>query len=137
MIEFLDNNPILTHSHSLTVTYPRRTNITYANYPFIEDIHNLIIEINNNIIFGNSAKWGGAIYNSGTVYIINSTIENNSSDFGGGVYVTGTQADLKVMNTIIWGNSAPTGPGIHVDNGTDSVVPKLKRDEFWYRALVL
>ena len=44
MIEFLDNDPILTHSHSLTVTYPRRISITYGNYPFIEDIHNLIIE---------------------------------------------------------------------------------------------
>ena len=49
MIEFLDNDPILTHSHSLTVTYPRRISITYGNYPFIEDIHNLIIEIKNNI----------------------------------------------------------------------------------------
>jgi len=72
MIEFLNNDPILNHSHSLTITYPRTISITHGNYPFAEDIHNLIIEVKNNIsekqsyatnVKGGKTDWGYFINN--------------------------------------------------------------------------
>ena len=86
MIEFLDNDPILTHSHSLTVTYTRRISITYGNYPFIEDIHNLIIEIKNNIsekesyasnVKAGKTKWEHFINNNITTKFINFCINKH------------------------------------------------------------
>lgn len=86
MIEFLDNNPILSHSHSLTITYPRRINIIHGNYPFAEDIHNLIIEIKNNIsekhsyasnVKGGKTDWGYFIDNRIVTKFINFCINKH------------------------------------------------------------
>ena len=49
MIDFLEKNPIFSHTHSLMVTYPRTVTITHGNYPFVEDVNNLMIQIKNNI----------------------------------------------------------------------------------------
>jgi|8_EtaG_2_1085327.scaffolds.fasta_scaffold19256_2 hypothetical protein len=50
MISLLDpNNKLNEHKNSLTVTYPKTVNIIFGHYPYPEDIHNLIIDIKNNI----------------------------------------------------------------------------------------
>jgi len=71
--------------------------------------------VTNNIISGNSAWYGGGVVvRHVTQYsgipnpeIINNTIIYNSARDGGGLEVGGTsQTKAKVMNTILWGNSA-------------------------------
>ena len=50
MISILDRNDKLNeHKHSIDITYPRTINIIFGNYPYPDAIHNLIIEIKNNI----------------------------------------------------------------------------------------
>ena len=50
MISLLDtNNKLNEHTNSLTVTYPRTINIIFGNYPYIDVINNLIIDIKNNL----------------------------------------------------------------------------------------
>lgn len=49
MIEFLQKDPKLSHSQSIVITYPRTVQITFGNYPYVEDVHNFIIEVKKNI----------------------------------------------------------------------------------------
>lgn len=49
MIEFINKDPRLTNSQSLVATYPRTVQITFGTYPYVEDIHNMILEVKNNI----------------------------------------------------------------------------------------
>lgn len=50
MISILDkNSKISEHKSSLNITYPRTVNIIFGNYPYPEVLHNLIIEIKNNV----------------------------------------------------------------------------------------
>jgi len=87
-------------------------------------IQNCSPVLTNNIISGNQAgTWGGGgiwVYHwtSATGIpkpeLINNTITNNSTTGpGGGIRVDGSaQIFVKVMNTILWGSSAPSGPQI-------------------------
>jgi len=45
MISILNKDQLLTHSKSLVVTYPRTVQITFGNYPYPEEIHNIMIKI--------------------------------------------------------------------------------------------
>lgn len=49
MIEFIEKDPSLKHSQSLIFTYPRTVQITFGVYPYVEDLHNMILEIKNKI----------------------------------------------------------------------------------------
>lgn len=50
MINVLNKNDKLNETKSsLTITYPRTVNIIFGNYPYVETINNLIIEIKNNL----------------------------------------------------------------------------------------
>tara|TARA_R100001443_G_C3305771_1_gene166466 strand:- start:174 stop:773 length:600 start_codon:yes stop_codon:yes gene_type:complete len=85
MISFLDpNNKLNEHKNSLTITYPRTVNIIFGHYPYLENIHNLIINIKNNInkdmtnytnVKGNMTSWDhfikDPIFNHFLSYIIN------------------------------------------------------------------
>jgi len=68
--------------------------------------------ITNTLISGNRQhttnwRYGGGVYNSGTLYIYNSTIAGNYAyRDGGGIYAGGTET---VRNTIIYGNTADIG----------------------------
>jgi hypothetical protein len=74
----------------------------------------------NVTVFDNSANdLGGGIYNGGTVTLINDTVFGNSSnEFGGGIYNAVQAANFTVANTIVAGDTAPTGPD--VDDGFNS-----------------
>ena len=91
-------------------------------------IQNCSPVLTNNIISGNvGTTWGGGIlivHWLGSTGIpepvfINNTIVNNSTDgYGGGISITGTQAHAEVINTIVWGNSAPNGSQIINQNNS-------------------
>lgn len=54
MIQFLESNILDKNEHTLMISYQRTVPIIFGNYPYIDDIHNLIIEIKNNISKKNS-----------------------------------------------------------------------------------
>ena len=50
MISLFDkNNKLNEDRSSLDVTYPRKVNIIFGNYPYPDVVHNLIISIKNNL----------------------------------------------------------------------------------------
>jgi len=49
MINFLQKSKLNESKNSLTITYPRTVDIIFGNYPYIDIINNLIIEIKNNL----------------------------------------------------------------------------------------
>ncbi len=60
---------------------------------------------------GNSAKFGGGLYNAGTLTVTNSTFSGNLSESGGGLYNNGT---LTVTNSTFAGNLATSyGGGLY------------------------
>jgi hypothetical protein len=82
------------------------------------------VTISNSTISGNSAAYGGGIYNDGNdgaamLTINNSTISGNKAinDDGGGIYNEGAfgTAMLTINNSTISGNSATDGGGIYND----------------------
>ena len=50
MISFINSNDKLNENkNSISITYPRTVNIIFGNYPYPEHIHNMIINIKQNI----------------------------------------------------------------------------------------
>lgn len=80
---------------------------------------NATANLNRCTLSGNSATFGGAIYNrAGFLNVTNCTIANNSADYqtgqGGGIYqYVGSQVNL--TNVTVTGNSAAQAGGIFVD----------------------
>lgn len=66
----------------------------------------------NNVVFEeNSASYGGALFNSGTVTLKNCSFTNNSSDeAGGAIYNEGT---MTMTNCYVSSNSSSKGGGIY------------------------
>ena len=90
------------------------------------------LTMNNCTLSGNSAIWGGGIYNAGfnpggsaALTVSNSTVSGNSANQtigrgGGGIYNDGDNngsATLAISNSTLSSNSAPYGGGI-VNDGT-------------------
>ncbi|MBN2678538.1 MAG: hypothetical protein JXR32_10815 [Anaerolineaceae bacterium] len=83
-----------------------------------------------NVTFsGNSADHGGAIYSNGCndLTIRHGTLSGNmASIVGGGIY--NEESESTLVNTILWNNTAPSGPQIHDEDAghptivSDSVV---------------
>jgi hypothetical protein len=63
------------------------------------------LTVAESIFEGNTAPSGAAIYNSGTLALVESTITGNLAGFGGGIYNTGT---LRVSASAIISNTANT-----------------------------
>jgi hypothetical protein len=90
-------------------------------------INNGSLAITNCRITGNSADYGGGLFqsgNSGRVDVINSRIDlNTTSNHGGGLYVSGSVA---LTNTQIVSNTAAGhGGGVHANQGHAEVVGGL------------
>jgi hypothetical protein len=78
----------------------------------------------NNVIVDNQATRGGGItianYLGEPSVLINNTIAGNTATtYGAGLYINSAKAN--VFNTIIWGNTAPSGASIHRIESTLSV----------------
>ncbi len=90
------------------------------------------VTLANCTVSGNSASGnGGGLYNrgahfpGGSVTLTNCTISGNSADQGGGVYTKGTTLSYNagitdLGNTIVAGNTAPTGPDLSGDGDLNS-----------------
>ena len=53
-------------------------------------------------------RYGGGIYNDGTLEVVNVTFSGNSAEFGGAIYTSGF-AKTTVTNSTFSGNSAEWG----------------------------
>jgi parallel beta-helix repeat protein len=74
--------------------------------------------ITNNIISGNTAKWGGggiSCNDSSSPTITNNTIAGNSADMGGGIHCSYYSSPTITNNTITGNSTAWRGGGIHCD----------------------
>ncbi|TRU38100.1 MAG: hypothetical protein EWV50_12350 [Microcystis aeruginosa Ma_MB_F_20061100_S20] len=116
------NNSIISNSCSKLRVGVTLNNLYISNKAG-RGIHNQYgtLTITNSTITGNTAGWGGGIYNQydGTLTITNSTISGNKAHTddddiytvgsGGGIYNVGT---LTITNSTISGNTAEGGGGI-------------------------
>lgn len=84
------------------------------------------IGVSNCVIMENFAGGAGAIYchNHSTASVNNSTIVNNDASAAGGAFylIGGTfgGSQLAIYNSIVWGNTSPSYPGIAV-NGLNTL----------------
>ena len=70
------------------------------------------LTIINSTLNGNTARFGGGVFNSGTLTIINSTFSSNMASEGGGIYNSGGGV-LTISNSTFSGNAvSETGGGI-------------------------
>jgi hypothetical protein len=77
--------------------------------------------VNTSTVSGNSAGIGGGASNqavfdmaSARLVVTSSTIAGNSaSDRGGGIWNYDVLSEVRIENTIVAGDSAPTGPDVH------------------------
>ena len=86
MIKFKKPDIAESHSHSLTITYPRVVQITCGHYPVVEDHHNFIMEIKKNIsekdsyasnVKGGKTPWNAFLQNPLFVKFINYLINKH------------------------------------------------------------
>lgn len=76
--------------------------------------YNSTATIINSTLSGNSATGGGGgIISWGTLTISNSTISGNSSLYGGGGIINSQGSTLMLGNSVVAGNTAPTGKEIY------------------------
>jgi hypothetical protein len=70
------------------------------------------LTLNNSTVSGNTAFLGGGIYNdsTGTVNLNNCTISNNTATGDGGGICVNAGVAFSLQNTILAGNTAPSGP---------------------------
>src|SRR5690606_20890317 len=78
--------------------------------------------ISNAIITGNQSEVGGGVYMSSTStempLLTNVTISGNTAvSRGGGIYSSSSNG--RVVNSIIWGNSAPEANAIYITGQSD------------------
>jgi hypothetical protein len=73
------------------------------------------LTIINSALSGNTAAFGGGIYNAGTLNIVNSTISDNTAGEGAGVY---NPVTLTIVNSTLSDNSASQVAGGVFNTGT-------------------
>jgi len=143
MINILDkNNKLNECKNSFLITYPRTVNIIFGNYPYIDKIHNLILEIKNNLckkmegytnVKGGMTDWNyflnKPIFNDFLIHLINKHQLTHSHVFE---YFLEKQACFNA-----WGNEIKKGdsvkfhthPNIHgilyLTKGCDLILPEL------------
>ena len=143
MISILNkNNKLDEGKNSLNITYPRTVNIIFGNYPYIDVINNLIIDIKNNLdsnmenytnVKGGMTDWhyfiDKPLFKNFMVYLINKHQVTHSDIF----------EYFLEKNTIqnAWGNEIKKGdslnfhshPCLHgvlyLTTGCDLILPEL------------
>ena len=143
MINLIDKNNQLDETrNSLIVTYPRTINIIFGNYPYIDVINNLIIDIKNNLdsnmenytnVKGGMTDWhyfiDKPLFKNFMVYLINKHQKSHSNIF----------EYFLEKNTIkeAWGNEIKKGDSLnfhthtclhgilYLTKGCDLILPEL------------
>jgi hypothetical protein len=124
MINLIDkNNKLNETTNSLIVTYPRTINIIFGNYPYIDVINNLIIDIKNNLdsnmenytnVKGGMTDWhyfiDKPLFKNFMVYLINKHQKSHSNIF----------EYFLEKNTIkeAWGNEIKKGDSLNFHTHT-------------------
>lgn len=110
----------------------RGSSATGGGIAIYDDITNNSFNlITNNIIDGDSARFGGGIYNfrCQAVLINNTIVNNQANQTGGGIWTN--RSNFTVINTILWGNSAnPLGLGQQI-LGQPTVAYSNVQDSVW------
>jgi fibronectin type 3 domain-containing protein/5-hydroxyisourate hydrolase-like protein (transthyretin family) len=86
--------------------------------------NNCVAELTNCLFSGNSAKYGGGYFddNASNSTITNCTFTLNSAANKGGGLRIHDDSSLSLVNSIVWGNTAPQGPQIGlISNGSVSI----------------
>ena len=136
------NNQLDETRNSLIVTYPRTVNIIFGNYPYIDVINNLIIDIKNNLdsnmenytnVKGGMTDWhyfiDKPLFKNFMVYLINKHQKSHSNIF----------EYFLEKNTIkeAWGNEIKKGDSLnfhthtclhgilYLTKGCDLILPEL------------
>jgi hypothetical protein len=83
--------------------------------------------LTNVIISGNKASGiggGGIFIDNSSPVLTNVTISGNTAvnDSGGGIYNNSPSIPTQIRNSVIWGNTAGSNPGIHNDNGSTTAI---------------
>lgn len=143
MISILDRkNKLNEHKNTFSVTYPRTVDIIFGNYPYPDIVHNLILEIKNNIdsaisnytnVKGGMTDWNyfisKKVFIDFITYLINKHQTTNPDVFK---YFL---EKFTIKNA--WGNEIKTGdslnyhshPVIHgilyLTEGCDLILPEL------------
>ena len=87
--------------------------------------------LRNSLIYNNQADYGGGVNSRGSspVFVNNTIINNAANASGGGIISTDATPSLKILNSIIFSNSAPEGGQIHTwDDGVTEVRHSLIED---------
>jgi|TARA_R100001509_G_scaffold75539_1_gene42237 hypothetical protein len=143
MISFINsNNKLNENKNSISVTYPRTVNIIFGNYPYPEHLHNMIINIKQNInpdlSYGTNVKAGmtdwshfaeDPIFNNFLTHLINTHQTSHPDLFQ---YFL---ERFRILNA--WGNEVKKGESInlhthselhgilYLTKGTDLILPEL------------
>ena len=143
MISILDkNNKLDEGKNSLNITYPRTVNIIFGNYPYIDAVNNLIINIKNNLnidmenytnVKGGMTKWNhfvdDPIFNNFMVYLINKhqlTHSNIFQYFNEKYNVEDAWGNEIKKNDYLEYHTHPCFHGIlYLTKGCDLILPEL------------
>ncbi len=75
----------------------------------------------NNLVIGNTARDGGGIAGFGSnPWYWNTTVTGNSATRRAGGVLTTTYTHARMINAIIWGNSAPEGNQVYVHDNNEA-----------------
>jgi hypothetical protein len=143
MISILDkNNKLDEGKNSLNITYPRTVNIIFGNYPYIDAVNNLIINIKNNLnidmenytnVKGGMTKWNhfvdNPLFNNFMVYLINKhqlTHSNIFQYFNEKYNVEDAWGNEIKKNDYLEYHTHPCFHGIlYLTKGCDLILPEL------------
>ena len=74
------------------------------------------------LVVGNLAGWGGGIQSwRSSPMLYNCTLSGNEAALAGGAMCNEMNTSAMLINSIVWGNSAPTGPQIHNNDSSAEV----------------
>ena len=143
MISLLEpNNKLNEHKNSLTITYPRTINIIFGHYPYLDILHNFILEIKNNIskdlsnytnVKGNRTSWNHFINNSLFNNFISYFINKHQSShpdlfqyfFSKNTIENACGNEIKKGDSLVY-HSHPCLHGIlYLTKGCDLILPEL------------
>jgi hypothetical protein len=143
MISILDsNNKLSEQRNSINITYPRTVQIIFGNYPYLEVIHNLIIDIKNNIskdmsgytnVKGGMTEWqyfiDKPIFNNFLNYVINKhqlSHPNVFQYFFEKYYISDAWGNEIKPNDSLDYHTHPCWHGIlYLTEGCDLILPEL------------
>jgi hypothetical protein len=143
MIKLINkNNKLNQTANSLNITYPRTVNIIFGHYPFPDKVHNIILEIKNNLdpemdnytaVKGGMTKWkhfiGNKLFEDYFTYLINKHQTTHPE-----IFAYFLEKSL-IMDA--WGNEIKKGDSINVHihktfhvilyltDGCDLILPEL------------